>query len=50
MPKQATGSLIKRHAAKVVVVIRVGLLALLLAFGLVVLADWANLDVFALAE
>ncbi len=50
MPEQNTGHLVKRYAVKVVRAIRVVLLALLIAWGLIVVATMAGCNVFSLAE
>ncbi len=50
MPEQNTAHLVKGYAVKVVRAIRVGLLALLIAWGLIAVATIAGCDVFMLAE
>ncbi len=50
MPEQNTGHLVKRYAVKVVRAIRVVLLAMLIAWGLIAVATIAGWDVLAVAE
>ena len=50
MPEQNTRHLVKRYAVRVVGAIRVGLLALLIAWGLIAVAIIAGWDVVRLAE
>ena len=50
MPEQNTAHLVKRYAVKVARAIRVGLLAWLIAWGLIAVATIAGWDVVRLAE